>query len=249
MEKTKDYQIIQSRLHSWMKATFRTSKSNDTLTCTRCYCRCIKHQADKDVSNIKQRISLLLVCAICCSRWLPACADDLILHSLLLYLPFEPIRRTGCLRLEPLLLALPVACAASSGSALCSALHCWGCCAKTEGEGRAPHQDYLNLRKNRKSTKEKKNSATPNTARGDHINYKNRNWINRPEGKRRRRPPFPSICSTRSQRSIGKILTLGERWKKEKQNENRGGQKGRRELVVGYGWLPSSLSILSPLTL
>jgi len=156
MEKTKDYQIIQSRLHSWMKATFRTSKSNDTLTCTRCYCRCIKHQADKDVSNIKQRISLLLVCAICCSRWLPACADDLILHSLLLYLPFEPIRRTGCLRLEPLLLALPVACAASSGSALCSALHCWGCCAKTEGEGRAPHQDYLNLRKNRKSTKERK---------------------------------------------------------------------------------------------
>ena len=156
MEKTKDYQIIQSRLHSCMKATFRTSKSNDTLTYTRCYCRCIKHQADKDVSNIKQRISLLLVCAICCSRWLPACADDLILHSLLLYLPFEPIRRTGCLRLEPLLLALPVACAASSGSALCSALHCWGCCTKTEGEGRAPHQDYLNLRKNRKSTKERK---------------------------------------------------------------------------------------------
>ena len=119
MEKTKDYQIIQSRLHSWMKATFRTSKSNDTLTCTRCYCRCIKHQADKDVSNIKQRISLLLVCAICCSRWLPACADDLILHSLLLYLPFEPIRRTGCLRLEPLLLALPVACAAIAQALPC----------------------------------------------------------------------------------------------------------------------------------
>ena len=65
MEKTKDYQIIQSRLHSCMKATFRTSKSNDTLTCTRCYCRCIKHQADKDVSNIKQRISLLLALITC----------------------------------------------------------------------------------------------------------------------------------------------------------------------------------------
>ena len=30
------------------------------------------------------------------------------------------------------------------------------------------------------------------------------NQINRPEGKRRRRPPFPSICSTRFQRSITK---------------------------------------------
>jgi len=44
------------------------------------------------------------------------------------------------------------------------------------------------------------------------------NQINRPEGKRRRRPPFPSICSTRSQRSITKILTLGE-----------GGRRGKPE--------------------
>jgi hypothetical protein len=48
-------------------------------------------------------------------------------------------------------------------------------CAKTEEEEKAPHQDYLNLRKNRKSTKEKKNSTTPDTARGDHRNYKNQN--------------------------------------------------------------------------
>ena len=178
--------------------------------------------------------------SVCCLRWLPVRADDLILHSLLLYFPFEPIRRTCCLRLEPLLLALPVACAASSGSALCSALHCWGCCAKTEGEGRAPHQDYLNLRKNRKSTKEKKNSATPNTARGDHRNYKNRNWINRPEGKRRRRPPFPSICSTRSQRSIGK--NPNPRWRRKKgKTRKEEGPRGRREQVNGYRWLPSSL--------
>jgi len=36
-----------------------------------------------------------------------------------LYLPFEPIRRTGCLRLEPLLLALPVACAAIAQALPC----------------------------------------------------------------------------------------------------------------------------------
>ena len=129
--------------------------------------------------------------SVCCLRWLPVRADDLILHSLLLYFPFEPIRRTGCLRLEPLLLALPVACAASSGSALCSALHCWGCCAKTEGEGRAPHQDYLNLRKNKKidQGKEKQRHTKHSTRRSQKLQESKLNQP--PRGQEEEKASFP----------------------------------------------------------
>ena len=54
------------------------------------------------------------------------------------------------------------------------------------------HQKFLH-KKEQRETKPKSNTGETKS-----------NQINRPEGKRRRRPPFPSICSTRSQRSIKK---------------------------------------------
>jgi hypothetical protein len=68
------------------------------------------------------------------------------------------------------------------------------------------------------------------------------NQINSPEGKRRRRPPFPSICSTRSQRSIGKNLTLGGENKRQGKEEPERGRKGvTGTCVAHHSWLPSSL--------
>ena len=226
MEKTKDYQIIQSRLHSWMKATFRTSKSNDTLTCTRCYCRCIKHQADKDVSNIKQRISLLLVCAICCSRWLPACADDLILHSLLLYLPFEPIRRTGCLRLEPLPLALPVACAAIAQALPC-VQRCTDEAAVPKQRGKEEHPTrttWTCARTENRPRKGKQRHTKHNTRRSQKLQESKLNQL--PRGQEEEKASFPIDL----QYQVSKIhrKNPNPRWRrmKEKKQEPPEGRRG-----------------------